>query len=332
MDQSTGIVVAAPAAAVPAARGLDDTALVDAFLSGRSPGTLRAYEGDLRDFGKFLGGMGSAAAVGFLLSLPGGPANEVVLRYRSHLIGRGLAAATIARRLAALRSVVKMARMLGRCSFAIEIEDPKVQKYRDVRGPGLEGWHAMKVTAEAMAEGCMPHRNVHPNQGVRDLALVHLIRTLALRRASAIGLDYEDLELDAERPAVWVHEKGKGQKVLKTLSRGVVASLRAWIAVRGDHPGPLFHRLDKGAGDGPITRLTGNAVYRLVRALGHRAGLTKRVRPHGLRHEAITAAARKGWREDQIREFAGHSDPKTTARYIEADKDAAGKIAQSIDE
>lgn len=306
--------------------------LVDAFLAGRSADTLRAYDADLRDFGRFLGDMTGRQAVRFLLSLSGGPANELVLRYRNHLTDRKLAPATIGRRLAAIRSVVRLGRTLGYCSFAIEIEDPRVQKYRDTRGPGLEGWRSMRVTAEALADGGYLPRNAHPHQPVRDLAIVQLLRGLALRRSSVVRLDLADVELDGGDPGLWIFEKRKAQKVRRSLSPGPVQALQAWIAVRGDWPGPLFHRLDRAAGGGGDPgRLTGSAVYDLVKAMGHRAGLIKRVRPHGLRHEAITAAIDRGAQLPDVQEFAGHADPRTTMGYYDRHRNAAGKVARLID-
>src|SRR4051794_40597794 len=87
--------------------------LLGAFLAGRRPTTLRAYCKDLADFAGFLGLPDAAAAVELPASGTAGQANVLTLGYRAHLADRGLAPATVARRLAALRSVVKLARTLG---------------------------------------------------------------------------------------------------------------------------------------------------------------------------------------------------------------------------
>ena len=63
------------------------------------------------------------------------------------------------------------------------------------------------------------------------------------------------------------------------------SALAAWLEVRGDAPGPLFGPLSRTAHDG---RLSAGGLYRMVRALGRSAGVP--VRPHGLRHAAITEA------------------------------------------
>src|SRR3954470_5821582 len=87
--------------------------LVGAFLAARKPTTVRAYAGDLRDFARFLEQPGPGEAVEVLLGLPHGQANAVALGYKADLMARGLAPATVGRRLAALRSLVKLARTLG---------------------------------------------------------------------------------------------------------------------------------------------------------------------------------------------------------------------------
>ena len=62
---------------------------------------------------------------------------------KADLLKRGLATATIARRLAALRSMVKLARALGRIAWTLDIAGPKAEPYRDTRGPGLDGWRTL---------------------------------------------------------------------------------------------------------------------------------------------------------------------------------------------
>jgi hypothetical protein len=60
--------------------------------------------------------------------------------YCGHLKERSRSAATIARRLAALRSIVKLDRTLGRVAWSVDIEGPRNESHRDTRGPGLDGW------------------------------------------------------------------------------------------------------------------------------------------------------------------------------------------------
>src|SRR5207249_10765022 len=79
--------------------------------------------------------------------------------------------------------------------------------------------------------------------------------------------------------------KGRTGKESLTLPEPTQQAVRAWLVLRGTEPGPLFRNVDRAK---KARRLTTTSVYRLVRALGAKVGLV--VRPHGLRHAAITAA------------------------------------------
>ncbi|WP_422929016.1 tyrosine-type recombinase/integrase [Singulisphaera sp. PoT] len=294
--------------------------LTAAFLSGRKPTTLRAYESDLEDFAMFAGAGSSGEAVNGLIALHHGQANGVALAYRSHMTERGLSSATVSRRLAALRSVVKLGRTLGLINWTLEVESPKAEAYRDTRGPGDDGWKAMLETAKREA-------STGDAKGVRDLALIRLLHDLGMRRGEVVALDLADVDL--ERGTVEIVGKGRTQGELLTLPEGTARALGEWIEIRGLEDGPLFTRLDRAAKE--ASRLTDTAVYQTVQALGKRAGLNHAVRPHGLRHQAITSAldATNGDIRS-VQQFSRHSDPRTLLKYDDRRRDVAGAIARMI--
>ncbi len=83
-----------------------------------------------------------------------------------------------------------------------------------------------------------------------------------------------------------VRGKGDGgEQTTLTMPPPLKAAMAAWIAVRGNLPGPLFLNADR-ARSAP-TRLSTEGIANVVRICG---GTTMRVRPHGLRHSAITEA------------------------------------------
>jgi len=130
----TAIVSTRPDIAAPAA-----ASLVASFLAGRSPQTLRAYRQDLQSFARWLRAADLDEAAQRLLGSGPGPANALALAYRATLIDQQLAAATVNRRLAALRSLVKLARTIGLVPWALEVPGLPAEPYRDTRGPGLAG-------------------------------------------------------------------------------------------------------------------------------------------------------------------------------------------------
>jgi integrase/recombinase XerC len=90
--------------------------------------------------------------------------------------------------------------------------------------------------------------------------------------------------------------------------------------------GPLFVNFDR-AGKGH--RLTGAAVYHIVGWLGAKAGLT--VRPHGLRHLAITTALdRTNGDVRAVAKFSRHQDLRTLSRYRDNRPDLAGDVAALV--
>src|SRR5437879_362064 len=118
MNTLSPVPAAPPGALVPA----DGPAakLLKAFLSGRSKQTLRAYSADLRAFARWAGVATAEEAVRLLLEAGPGSANGAALAWRAAMQGEGKAAATVNRRLAALRSVTKLAGLLGMITWRLQ--------------------------------------------------------------------------------------------------------------------------------------------------------------------------------------------------------------------
>lgn len=320
-----------PSAELPArvSVGVAGEDLLRALLSGQSPNTQVAYRKDLHDFAGFLG-LPVGPAIEALVGHGHAAGNAAALAYRGHLVDeRKLAAATVARRLAALRMVCKVARTLGRINWALETRNPKAEAYRDTTGPGRDGWLRMLVAArEAAATGKPP--------AVRDLAIALLLHDLGLRRDEVCGLDLAHFNPDGAegKGVVEVLGKGKTGRVMVTLNAPARSALLAWVAIRGDRPGPLFHRLDRAAGKAAEPgRLDGSAVYDLVGRLGRKAGLGRPVRPHGLRHQGITRGLDlSGGDVRKVQRFSRHAKVETLLRYDDNRRDDAGDIARLLGE
>jgi integrase/recombinase XerC len=321
MEQETRAIT--PAAIIPQETTLpsvprDEAAeLVGAFLSGRSERTVRAYGQDLQGFASFLGLEDVNEAAGLLLAQGHGKANAVALAYRADMLDRGLAPSTVNRRLASLRSLVKLGRTLGVVPWTLEVPNVKSEKLRDTVGPGRSG-------VQLLMDALDPRLD---SKAKRDRAAVRLLYDLALRRGEVVALDLEDVDLEAGRVAVL--RKGKREKNLLSLPEPTKDALREWVAVRGSEPGPLFTNFDRAGKGG---RLTGTSLYRIVRDLGLEAGI--KVRPHGLRHtgitEAVKAAQRAGISLEEVRDFSGHADVKTLMIYRDRERNVQGQLASLV--
>jgi integrase/recombinase XerC len=107
--------------------------------------------------------------------------------------------------------------------------------------------------------------------------------------------------------------------------------LSEWIEVRGNFEGPLFinfHHDPKIQGK----RLSPTSLYRVIRDLGARTD--QKLRPHGLRHAAITEAVKRvqavGMDVTKVLQFSRHRDLKTLQVYIDNLEDVQGKIAELV--
>jgi integrase/recombinase XerC len=295
--------------------------VVRAFLSGRSPHTLAGYSRDLEAFARFAGQASAGDAVELLLASGQATAHAAALAWKGHMIERGLSPATINRRLAAVRSLVKLARQLGRVNWDLEVTGPRSSSYRDTAGPGEDGWR--KVLEQAKTEA-----SDGSAAGVRNLALVRLLHDLGLRRGEVESLDLE--HYDPSRGQLAVKGKGKLERIRLSVPGPVRTALDAWIQIRGLDPGPLFLRLDR-AHRGGDRRLRADGIHELLGALGRRAGLSRRLRPHGLRHAGITAVLDKSAGNVRMAQrFSRHVNLQTLLKYDDNRTDLGGQAAGLI--
>lgn len=292
--------------------------LVVAFLAGRNARTVCAYRQDLEAFRQFLRVPTLDAAAQALLTLAPGAAHALALAYQAHLLERGLQAATVNRRLATLRSLVQFAGTVGHVTWTLEIKNVKTQPYRDTMGPGKTAIRAMLTALQARRDA----------KAQRDRAALRLLYDLGLRRGEVVALDLAQVDLMAGRVAVL--GKGRRQPDVLALPEPTQAALQAWLTMRGGHPGPVFTNFDrarKGSG-----RLTGTSLYRIVRTLGAQVGLT--VRPHGLRHTAITeackAAQAHGIALEEVLDFSRHRDVKVLMIYRDRERNVQGTLAALV--
>jgi len=293
--------------------------LVAAFLAGRNAATIKAYRADLEHFRAFLEAPDVAAAAAQLLGGGHGEANAAALAWKSRMVDAGLAAATINRRLAALRSLVKLGRVLGAVAWTLEVANLRAQPYRDTRGPGRAGFLALLEQLAGRTDA----------KAVRDRAILRLLYERALRCCEVCRLDVGDVDLAGG--TLDVLGKGRTAKERLTIAAPTVAAVRAWLEVRGSEAGPLFCSLDNGH-RGQLRRLSGTGVYDVVRQLGELAALPRRCSPHQLRHSSITQALDLGLDVRSVQRFSRHRDLRVLLVYDDARRDIAGDVARAIAE
>ena len=151
--------------------------------------------------------------------------------------------------------------------------------------------------------------------GRRNRALVVLLWRSGLRIHEALLLVPADLDFD--RCVVTVQRGKGGKRRLSGIDRAALDEVREWMDVREDRGfkpfQPLFPVLEGNTKGGPL-----NQAY--VRTKLHeaaaRAGVTKRVAPHQLRHAMAVDLARSGVPIPIISRQLGHSNIATTSTYL----------------
>jgi integrase len=141
-----------------------------------------------------------------------------------------------------------------------------------------------------------------------DHALISLLALNGLRVSEATGSDVEALGLERGHRTLVITRKG-GKVVTIPLAPRTARAIDLAIGERCE--GPVFLRPDG-------RRLDRHGAGRIVRGVARRAGITKNVGPHTLRHAFITAALDAGVPLRDVQEAASHADPRTTMRYDRA--------------
>jgi site-specific recombinase XerD len=157
---------------------------------------------------------------------------------------------------------------------------------------------------EALLAGC----GTSPT-GRRDRAVLTLLWRSGLRISEALALRPADVNLSAGTVRVLRGKGGRARTVaLDALAR---SALEAWLAVRPAGRGPLFCPASK-----PEQALKSNHVRNRLRRLAARAGIEKRVHPHGLRHTYAVELDEEGFPLRDIRDLLGHANASTTDAYL----------------
>jgi integrase len=122
-----------------------------------------------------------------------------VLKYKGILIEKGLAEATINRRLSAIKALVNYARRIGKCDWSLtDVKGEKVQPYRDTSGVSVAGFKKMAAIP-----------SLDTLKGKRDYALLRLLWENALRGGEVSKANVGDFDPDAGK--LLIYGKGRGE-------------------------------------------------------------------------------------------------------------------------
>ena len=161
-------------------------------------------------------------------------------------------------------------------------------------------------------------------KGKRDQAILDIMLFVGLRREEVTSLQLDNFHQDGGRWWLVITGKGKKTRRLK-VHDGLFKSLSTWLDAAGLNlgtKGSVFLSVNKGD---RITRqpLDASVLNRLIAECGHQTNLApldgpNRLSPHDLRRTCARNAYDNGANLLLVQAMLGHSDPKTTARYIGA--------------
>lgn len=158
------------------------------------------------------------------------------------------------------------------------------------------------------------------NQKHRVLMMV--LYSAGLRLNEALSLESRDIEVEEERIRVRCAKGGRERYVM--LSRRLLEELRVYVR---EQPRGRF----LFPGKTPGSALGSSGAQRMVRSAGRRAGITKKVTPHVLRHSFATHLVEQGTNLLYVQTLLGHRDLKTTLNYTRVARQGATRVMSPLD-
>jgi len=266
---------------------------------GASPRTAEAYEHDLTRFAAYAVSKGARA--------PQEVGATTLRGYVYHLKDLGLAPSSIRRNVSALRTYYRFLLTEGKVvrDPSERLETPR--RWRDL--PDVLSVDEVSKLIEAPS--------LDDALAFRDRAMLELAYGAGLRVSEWITLHTRDVLPDEGLVRVF----GKGSKErLVPIGRKAIGAVALYLR-------ELRPRLERGAGEGvlflnargePLTRM---GAWKVLRKHVERAGITKHVTPHTLRHSFATHLLEGGADLRAVQEMLGHADISTTQIYTHVDRE-----------
>jgi integrase/recombinase XerD len=276
-----------------------DHHLIDAYLTHLrverrlADHTLESYGRDLQRLGEFAAGVRKSVS---------GLGRGDLERFVDGLMNAGLSPRSVARMVAAVRGFYR---------FAAVAQHVTANPADDLQAP--RAWPALpKFLGVEDVDKLIAQPDVSTPRGVRDRALIEVLYATGLRVSELIKLRASDLNLEAG----YLSTTGKGSKQ-RIVPIGDQAA--AWLTryIREGRPqllagktSPwLFVNARQGSG---LTRV---GFWKVLKAYGLKAGLSRTLSPHVLRHSFATHLLEHGADLRSIQMMLGHSDLSSTQIY-----------------
>lgn len=261
---------------------------------GLSVNTRQAYERDLRLFCKTLGFKNSDALVNV--------SREQITGYMTQLKEKGLAAATIARKLAAIKAFYRF----------MTAEGYMDANPAEVVEAGTKGIKLPRVLSEDEVVRLLNQPDITTAEGFRDRTMLEVLYATGMRVSELINLTLDRVDLNMK----YIIAFGKGSKE-RIVPLGSVAAefLQQYlekVRPKLTHAGRNTNIVFLAFGGHELTR---QRFWQIIRAYGRKANINKALTPHILRHSFATHLLDNGADLRSVQELLGHSDISTTQIY-----------------
>ena len=261
---------------------------------GLSANTRQAYERDLRLFCKTLGFKNGDALVNV--------SREQITGYMTQLKEKGLAAATIARKLAAIKAFYRF----------MTAEGYMDANPAEVVEAGTKGIKLPRVLSEDEVVRLLSQPDITTAEGFRDRTMLEVLYATGMRVSELINLTLERVDLNMK----YIIAFGKGSKE-RIVPLGSVAAefLQQYL----EKVRPKLTHVDRNTNIVFLAfgghELTRQRFWQIIRAYGRKANINKALTPHILRHSFATHLLDNGADLRSVQELLGHSDISTTQIY-----------------
>ena len=275
------------------AKGVDDF-LRHLREKNASAHTIKAYTGDLANFSAYAG------------SRTWNNIDHIAIRgFLSQLYEKGLSKTSVARSLAAVRSLYRWLAQEGVVDQnpAKLVATPKLPK-KLPRVPTIEEMNSV-------LDGQMPEIAAFPE---RDRLMLELLYGCGIRNSELTGINLDDIRMSAE--AILIRGKGKKERYVpfgetaKQALGGYLPARQAMLSESRKNSNALLINQRGG-------RLTTRSVGRIIKKIAVSKGLSPDVHPHTLRHAFGTHMLEEGADLRAIQELLGHERLATTQRYTQ---------------
>jgi integrase/recombinase XerC len=267
-----------------------------------SPHTIKAYTGDLDAFAAYIGPRAWKTI------------DHIAIRgFLSHLYDKGLSKTSVARALAAVRSLYRWLAQEGvvEQNPAKLVSTPRLPK-KLPRVPTIE-------EINAVLDAKMPEVASFPE---RDRLMFELLYGCGIRNSELVGINLDDISLSNE--AILIRGKGKkeryvpfGGSALAALSIYLSWRQQLLLTLRNASKSTTSKTTSALLVNQRGGRLTTRSVGRIVKRIAVAKGLSPDVHPHTLRHAFGTHMLEEGADLRAIQELLGHERLATTQRYTQ---------------